>query len=95
MEQLVQIVKEDYFPNWNSHRIVLELSRPIGQNPGRGGGGGFAYLIVETGIRYRFPLESHVTMSSVDVKGRSLWVNTNNKKTLLLGDLYDRHKRST
>ena len=95
IERLIQIMKEDYFPNWNSHRIVLELLGPIGQNPDLTPAEELAYLVVETGIRYRFPLESHVTMSSSDINGGSLWVNTYKKKPLLLGDLYERNKQST
>ena len=67
MDQIVQIVKEDYFPLWNSHLIVLELLRPIGLNAELTPAEKFAYLIVETGIRYRMPLDAHVTMSSTDV----------------------------
>ena len=40
-------------------------------------------------------MEAHVTMSTVDINGRSIWVNTYNKKTLLRGDLYNPDRENT
>ena len=62
MNRTIQIVWEDYYPKWNSTRIVLE---------------------------------AHVTMSSSDIIGRSIWVNTYNEKPLLLGDLYNPDHENT
>ena len=95
MDGYVTIVSEDYFPNWNCHRFKLELVRPIGQNAELTPAEEFAGIIVETGIRYNIPLTAHVTMSSMDINGRSLWVNTYDKQPLLLGDLYNRRRQST
>ena len=95
MDGYVTIVSEEYFPNWNCHRIKLELIRPIGQNEELTPAEEFAGIIVDTGIHYNIPLTAHVTMSSMDINGRSLWVNTYNQQPLLLGDLYNRHKLNT
>ena len=95
MNRTVQIVREDYFPQWNSTRIQLELLRPIGLHETLTPAGEFAQIIVETGIIYNIPLEAHVTMSSVDINGRSVWVNTFNQKPLLPGDLYNPNRENT
>ena len=63
MDRIVQIVKEDYYPKWNSTCIVLELLCPIGQHATLTPAGEFAQIIVETGIINSIPLEAHVTMS--------------------------------
>ena len=76
MEGSVQIVREDDFPNWNSHRIQLEVLKLIGLNEPVHPANEFATIIVETGSRYRIPLEAHVTMSAIDINGRSIFVNT-------------------
>ena len=95
MDRIVQIVHEKYYPKWNSTRITLELLRPIGQHATLTPAGEFAQIIVETGIIYSIPLEAHVTMSSTDINGRSLWVNTYKEKPLLLGDLYNPDRENT
>ena len=54
----------------------MELLRPIGQHATLTPAGEFAQIIVKTGIMYSIPLEAHVTMSSTDINGLSIWVNT-------------------
>ena len=95
MNRTVQIVREDYSPKWNSTRIVLELLRPIGQHATLTPAGEFAQIIVETGIIYGIPLEAHATMSSSDINGCSIWINTYKEKPLLLGDLYNPDRENT
>ena len=60
----------------------MELLRPIGQHATLTPAGEFAQIIVETGIIYSIPLEAHITMSSTDINGRSLWVNTYKEKPM-------------
>ena len=95
MNQTVELVREDYYPKWNSSRYVLKLLKPIGQHETLSPAGEFAQIIVETGIIYGIPLEAHVTMSTVATHGRSIWVNTYKDKPLLLGDLYNPDRENT
>ena len=95
MDRTVQIVAEKYYPKWNSTRIMLELLKPIGQHATLTPAGEFAQIIVETVIIYNIPMEAHVTLSSVDINGCSIWVNTYKEKPLLLGDLYNPDRENT
>ena len=40
-------------------------------------------------------MEAHVTMSSIDINGRSIWENTYQEKPLLLGELYNPDRENT
>ena len=52
MNQTVELIREYYYPKWNSSCYVLKLLKPIGQHTILTPAGEFAQIIVETGIIY-------------------------------------------
>ena len=56
MEQIVQIVDEKYFPNWNTQRIKVELLRDIIDPVDD-----FVMIIIGLGTMYNVVEDTHIT----------------------------------
>ena len=88
MERLVQIVDERYFPNWNTHRIKVELLRhiidPIDD---------FVMIIIGLETIYNVAEDTHVTMSAIDINGR-IFVNRFEDRPLFFIDLFHRQQEN-
>ena len=85
MERIVQIVDEKYFPNWNTHRIKVELLRDI-----RDPVDDFVTIIIGLGTMYNVAEDTHITLSAIDIDGKTIFVNRFEDRPLLFRDLFDR-----